>query len=401
MGQKCCVKNESIVSQKQLDIWERKSKSDSNEYNDKFEERSNKEDSENSNSKSESKNFIKSIHNFIVNEGVNFDGKPMPESKHESVIERSISNHEHSILPYQDHSEIKSLKVKNQLHLSDNEYSNIMGIYSNKKHLNQIKDAIENVTKSPPSATITKSNSIYENALKSLQLASAKKNKERPKIMSIEEILPKEKLDSLNPEEILFEGELVRYHPGFKTHLSNRWFQLTKSSLSYYKNQISAKCYESKPIAIIPIKYIKNIERVTVLIPEDYCKHIKEKNQIKKSWIYENQFEIFTKEEILGEQNEFNKLKQERDPIPEKEIEFKTPNKIEKSKKKLEISLGEIDNHSSASKKQDDSKTAIHENDIDNFNKNLFNSKLFMYSQEGHLMKSPLYNSYCNSSINK
>lgn len=54
-------------------------------------------------------------------------------------------------------------------------------------------------------------------------------------------------------EEILEEGELLKFKPGFEKNFIQRWLQLSTRSLRYYKNHYHSICYLTKPIAALPL----------------------------------------------------------------------------------------------------------------------------------------------------
>lgn len=46
--------------------------------------------------------------------------------------------------------------------------------------------------------------------------------------------------DQANPDDILFEGELMKYMPGFKYQYFKKYCLLSKEEFKYYKNEISS-----------------------------------------------------------------------------------------------------------------------------------------------------------------
>jgi len=80
-------------------------------------------------------------------------------------------------------------------------------------------------------------------------------------ILSIPDILPKQLIETQNPEDILFEGELCKYKPGVTYNYISRWCIVTKSEFKYYKNRFSAHCWMDKPLVRIPLACVKSAQR--------------------------------------------------------------------------------------------------------------------------------------------
>ncbi|CAI2360884.1 unnamed protein product [Moneuplotes crassus] len=97
-----------------------------------------------------------------------------------------------------------------------------------------------------------------------------------------------------NPHErILIEGELHKYKPGIDKMYIPRWCQLTKTSFRVYKNQVSAKGFNSKPLIALPLEIFKGVKKARFSVPEK-GKHLKFIKSLKK-----NQFEILYRDDIL------------------------------------------------------------------------------------------------------
>lgn len=98
-----------------------------------------------------------------------------------------------------------------------------------------------------------------------------------------------------NPSErILLETELFKYKPGIDTMYITRWFQLTKTSIRIYKNQMACRGFNSKPIIALPLSIFKTVKKSKFMVPE------KGKNIGLIKVLNKNQFELFYKDEILN-----------------------------------------------------------------------------------------------------
>ena len=62
-------------------------------------------------------------------------------------------------------------------------------------------------------------------------------------------------------EEIIQEGELNKYRPGFKKQYITRWCVLTNEYFIYYKNRESAQIWIQTPLFFVPISEIKTINK--------------------------------------------------------------------------------------------------------------------------------------------
>lgn len=82
----------------------------------------------------------------------------------------------------------------------------------------------------------------------------------------------------------LSEGELHRFKPGMESNFISRWFQLSTRSLRYYKNQIHAITYLTRPIASIPLQAIAGVTRYQV--------KNQEYKRGKHRELYEHMFEV-------------------------------------------------------------------------------------------------------------
>jgi hypothetical protein len=60
-------------------------------------------------------------------------------------------------------------------------------------------------------------------------------------------------------EEILLEGEILKFKPGIEKNFISRWIQLSTRSFRYYKNHYHSICYLTRPISAIPLYAIQKI----------------------------------------------------------------------------------------------------------------------------------------------
>ena len=61
-------------------------------------------------------------------------------------------------------------------------------------------------------------------------------------------------------EEVLWEGQLVKFKPGIEKNFIDRWLQISSRSFRYYKNQYHSVCYLTRPIAAIPLNAIDEVK---------------------------------------------------------------------------------------------------------------------------------------------
>lgn len=86
-------------------------------------------------------------------------------------------------------------------------------------------------------------------------------------------------------EVVLFEGSVMKFKPGLSQLYVSRWLQLTTTELRYYKNQLSANCWLTKPLSTVPLESIRDVSR-------SQASNIKEAKPVKPF-----QFEVFIKRE--------------------------------------------------------------------------------------------------------
>ena len=89
-------------------------------------------------------------------------------------------------------------------------------------------------------------------------------------------------------EEIIGEGELLRFKPGFEKNFIHRWLQLSSRSLRYYKNHYHSICYLTRPIAALPLYAIEEVNNFTI-DNENYKK--------RDSHLYSFMFEVVLRQD--------------------------------------------------------------------------------------------------------
>ena len=72
--------------------------------------------------------------------------------------------------------------------------------------------------------------------------------------------------NEIGQDEILYEGELMKYNPGFTNQYISRYCVLTKHEFKYYKNEIMAIKHVF-PLVSISIDEVVKVERVAIEIP--------------------------------------------------------------------------------------------------------------------------------------
>lgn len=70
----------------------------------------------------------------------------------------------------------------------------------------------------------------------------------------------------ISPDDILYEGELMKYIPGFKNQYNMRYCCLNENEFMYYKNERMSMRHVF-PIFSISLNDIEKVERVSVEVP--------------------------------------------------------------------------------------------------------------------------------------
>lgn len=81
----------------------------------------------------------------------------------------------------------------------------------------------------------------------------------------VEEKLPPqyESIDLCDPnDEVLFQGELMKYKAGYNPTFINRWVQVTEKGFKYFKSRCNAITCCHKPLMAVPVTAIKKVVRV-------------------------------------------------------------------------------------------------------------------------------------------
>jgi tRNA A37 N6-isopentenylltransferase MiaA len=75
-------------------------------------------------------------------------------------------------------------------------------------------------------------------------------------------------------EEMLIEGEMMKFKPGIERNFISRWIQLSTRSFRYYKNHYHSICYLTRPISAIPLNAIDKVANFSIS-NEEYKKREK------------------------------------------------------------------------------------------------------------------------------
>jgi len=103
-----------------------------------------------------------------------------------------------------------------------------------------------------------------------------------------------EAIDLNDPnDEVLFQGELVKYKAGLNPSYLNRWVQVTEKGFRYFKGRCNAITCCNKPLTAIPILAIKKVERV------NFNLYFNKKEQERAAAFNDTQFEIFLKDDFI------------------------------------------------------------------------------------------------------
>ncbi len=133
----------------------------------------------------------------------------------------------------------------------------------------------------------------------------------RKKTFDIADILTQEQIRSQLQNAVLFEGELFKYKPGMSISYMSRWCQVTRSQFMYFDDKWGANCWLRKPILVIPLRFVKAVQRVAVNV-EDSKKAKQRKIARKKAnanVLDDFQFELYLKDDVdLGSILQFNEV---------------------------------------------------------------------------------------------
>ncbi len=132
---------------------------------------------------------------------------------------------------------------------------------------------------------------VAENAMKTppKRLPAGPGNKKSPWAslpkLKITDIVKEAALKSKDPNTWLYQGNLLRYRPGFSDNYIPKWCTISRSTFAYYRDKWAANCFLENPLVAIPIARIKSVKRVLLEIPDE-----KKKGQKPKQMKF--QFEI-------------------------------------------------------------------------------------------------------------
>jgi hypothetical protein len=74
--------------------------------------------------------------------------------------------------------------------------------------------------------------------------------------------MPKEEFwQDAGLDVVLFEGSVLKFKPGLSQLYVSRWLQLTTHELRYYKNQLAANCWLTKPLYSVPLLAVRDVAR--------------------------------------------------------------------------------------------------------------------------------------------
>jgi len=155
----------------------------------------------------------------------------------------------------------------------------------------------------------------YLEEFKTQNRSSKKKSIPQPsQSKTIDELIPIEKMQTIGSNDVLYEGSIQRYHPGFSVHFFTKWCQITKSYFLYYKTQNDSKL-NCRPLFILPLEFIKEINIVDVDIPE--LRKTKTADLLHQSEVIEmpSYFEIFLLDGI-----DINRIRVDLEPSEDKLI---------------------------------------------------------------------------------
>ena len=66
-------------------------------------------------------------------------------------------------------------------------------------------------------------------------------------------------------EQVIYQGEMYKFHPGIQRDFIPRWVVLTTHSLKYFENEYRARkslAGIGNPIMTVPIEAIKKVESI-------------------------------------------------------------------------------------------------------------------------------------------
>ncbi len=116
----------------------------------------------------------------------------------------------------------------------------------------------------------------------------------RPRFREEVKLPPDYNIDLNDPDdEILFQGELVKFKPGYNAIFLTRWVQVTEKAFRIYKNRGNAITFGKKPLLAVPVAAFKKIDRTHMDLP------VTERDKPRYEVFIENLFEIYLKEDFI------------------------------------------------------------------------------------------------------
>ncbi len=86
----------------------------------------------------------------------------------------------------------------------------------------------------------------------------------RPRVKPDDRVPPVyAEIDMFDPnDEVLFQGELMKYKAGYTPSYIGRWVQVTSKAIKYYKSRCNAITCQHKPLVAIPVAAMLKVEKV-------------------------------------------------------------------------------------------------------------------------------------------
>lgn len=163
--------------------------------------------------------------------------------------------------------------------------------------------------------------------------------KDKKRWEEVTKFVPRTRLMSENPDDILYEGEVWKYKPGLNTTYMTRWAQVTKREFKYYKDRYHSSQWLSKPLVVLSLPDIDKV--VKAESPVDNLAKVG-----TKSTRIKHLFEILTKFQEENEEQCSKRLLERSMDKNEREKEFnrvqKLPGKIGWTNRQKEWEMGEI-----------------------------------------------------------
>ena len=117
----------------------------------------------------------------------------------------------------------------------------------------------------------------------------------KPRVKEEQKLPPNyAEIDLYNENEaIIFEGELMKFKPGYTGTFVSRYIQVTETAIRVYRNRAFALSQGHRPLLAIPVEAFLKVEKV------NFDLKIIEKNKARFQDYTDNQFEIFLKDDFI------------------------------------------------------------------------------------------------------